>query len=361
MAQTLENPFLRRLIVTAIKQETDDVKTFQLVPEDGQPLSYKSGQFLTFLFAAQGREARRSYSISSSPDRNEALTITVKRVPNGSFSRWFFDRVHQNEVLQTIGASGFFILPEDTALYRQLFFFAAGVGITPVISIIKSALYDHVHLQIVLVYSNRSIAETVFYQELEDLKHRFPERFKIEYIFSTAKDLERAHLNKWLLPALYREHSDGDLDKQLFYICGPFAYRRMVTMSLEELDIPGSKIRKEDFDISKPKLKIMPEDTGAHQVKVQVRGKEWSFTVQYPDSILQASRKAGIAILPYSCETGQCGTCVAQCLSGNIWMSYNEVLTDDEVASGKVLTCVGHPQKGDAVISFDADGQLASR
>jgi len=352
MAQTLENPFLRKLIVTAIKQETDDVKTFQLIPEDGQPLPYKSGQFLTFLFDERGKEVRRSYSISSSPDRNEALTITVKRVPNGSFSRWFFDRVQTNEVLQTIGASGFFTLPEDLTAHRQLFFFAAGVGITPVISIIKTALYDHAHLQIVLAYSNRSITETVFYSELEKLKAAFPERFKIEYLFSTAKDLERAHLNKWLLPALYKEHSDGNLDGQLFYICGPFAYRRMVTMSLEELNIPAAKIKKEDFDVSKPKLKVLPKDTGSHRVSVHIRDKEYSFQVNYPDTILHASRKAGMAVLPYSCETGQCGTCVAQCLSGEVWMSYNEVLTDDEVASGKVLTCVGHPQAGDAVIVF---------
>ncbi|PZF74115.1 ferredoxin--NADP reductase [Taibaiella soli] len=361
MAQTLENPFLRRLIVTAVKQETDDVKTFQLIPEDGKPLPYKSGQFLTFLFSEHGREDRRSYSISSASGHNEALTVTVKRVPNGSFSRWFFDRVKRNDVLQTIGASGFFTLPENIEAHRQLFFFAAGVGITPVISIIKTALCDHIHLQIVLVYSNRSIAETVFYGELEQLKASFPERFKIEYIFSTAKDLERAHLNKWLLPALYQEHSDGELDKQLFYICGPFAYRRMVIMSLEELNIPAAKIKKEDFDVSKPKLRLMPQDTGSHQVRVQVRGKQYSFEVNYPDSILQASRKAQVAILPFSCETGQCGTCVAQCLSGNVWMSYNEVLTDDEIASGKVLTCVGHPQKGDVVLSFDADGQLVSR
>jgi len=360
MAQTLENPFLRRLIVTAVKQETDDVKTFQLVPEDGQPLHYKAGQFLTFLFKKHGKESRRSYSISSSPERNEALTITVKRVPNGSFSRRFFDGVKQDDVLETIGASGFFTLPENVDAHQQLFFFAAGVGITPVISIIKSALYDHLQLQIVLVYSNRSIADTVFYETLEQLKAAFPERFKIEYIFSTAKDLERAHLNKWLLPALYREHSDGDVSAQLFYVCGPFAYRRMVTMSLEELNIPASKIRKEDFDVSKPKLKATPKDTGSHQVLVQVRGEQYSFEVRYPDSILQASRRAGLA-LPYSCETGQCGTCVAQCLSGKVWMSYNEVLTDDEVASGKVLTCVGHPQMGDVVVSFDADGQLVSR
>lgn len=342
---------LKKLVVTGIRQETSDVKTFFLTPEDGKAVTCKAGQFLTFLFREQQLELRRSYSLSSAPELEEPLAITVKRIPNGIFSRILFDNTRTGDVLTSIAPGGFFTLPDNMDAWQQLFFFAAGVGITPVYSIIKTALKNYPHVTVVLLYSNTSITDTVFYEEIEALKSTYKDRFTVEYLFSTAKDLTRARLNKWLLPSIYKAHHKQPASKQLFYTCGPFNYMRMVVLSLEELGISQTQIRKENFDTTKPKPKNTPPDTSTHGVKIHIVNKNYSFPVQYPDTILQTAKKKGIS-LPYSCEVGQCGSCVAQCTSGKVWMSYNEVLTDDEIEQGKVLTCVGHPIGGDVTLDY---------
>lgn len=158
------------LRVVAIVKETSDTKSFVLECTDCT-ITYKAGQFITFIFKGRnGRQVRRSYSISSSPDLNEPLTVTVKRIPNGEFSRMLIDRTREGDILETIGASGFFVLPENTAGLKRIVFMAAGSGITPVFSLIKTILHHHPSLHILLIYSNRSPKNTIFYSQLVDLQ-----------------------------------------------------------------------------------------------------------------------------------------------------------------------------------------------
>lgn len=152
------------LRITRIISETPDTKTFILEPVVGQTIQYKAGQFLTFLFTkANGEEERRNYSISSTPIDNDPLKITVKRIPNGEYSRKLIDTVKEGTELITTGASGFFTLPEEMNAYDQFVFFAAGSGITPVYALIKTVLHDHPSAYIVLIYSNRSVGHSIFY------------------------------------------------------------------------------------------------------------------------------------------------------------------------------------------------------
>jgi len=157
-----DGPQYRKLVITDIKLLTEDVKSFTLQPADGQPFTYKAGQFLTFVFTSAGREERRSYSFSSAPKLGEAPVVTMKRVPNGLFSGHLTDRTHAGDLFTVIDPSGFFTLPEDIFQFRQLFFFAAGIGITPVFSIIKTVLHTQPEISVVLFYSNRSVTDTVF-------------------------------------------------------------------------------------------------------------------------------------------------------------------------------------------------------
>jgi ring-1,2-phenylacetyl-CoA epoxidase subunit PaaE len=232
-----------------------------------------------------------------------------------------------------------------------VFFFAAGIGITPIFSLLKTALYSYPGLQIVLIYSNRNREEVVFYDELVQLQNEFTGRLKIEFLFSSAFDLSRARLSKWLLPTLINEYAIIPRQEILYYLCGPFTYMRMVVIGLEEQGVPDENIRKENFATVTNLPQILPPDTVAHQVRLLMQGNEYHFEVQYPETILRQAKKQGIPI-PYSCEAGQCGSCVALCRQGSVWMSYNEVLTDADIAAGKVLTCTGYPVHGDVLLEI---------
>ncbi len=324
-----------------------DVKTFILEPD--QPIPFEAGQFLTFLFREENGEERRSYSLMNSPAVDEPMAITVKRVANGRYSRPLIDKAVPGDRLLTTGATGQFVLPPDLSKYKQVFFFAAGIGITPVFSIIKTLLHWHPEQEVILIYSNSSQQKAVFYEELLALHKQFPDRFRLELLFSSTPDLTRARLSKWLLPQLLEVYANCAPEEQLFYTCGPFAYMRMVLITLEEAGYRRDQVKRELFDTSMGTRPIQPPDKELHRVTMHLGDRETTFGVQYPQTILRAARSTGIA-LPFSCETGRCGACAMQCVSGKVWMSYNEVLTEKDVAEGKVLTCVGYPVGGDVVL-----------
>lgn len=338
--------------IIQIVEETPDTKSFVLESVDGNELTYQSGQFLTFVFNHyNGEEVRRSYSISSSPGLKEALTITVKRIPNGEFSRWFFDKAQLGDVLTTTGASGLFTLPESVVKYRQYVFIAAGSGITPVFSIIKTLLNTHSSARVILIYSNTSLDTTIFYDSLKALQMEFYERLQIEFLFSRSGDLWRARLSFSLLEMLIKKYVVDALYKTVFYLCGPYDYMQKAIIELKREGVKAENIRKESFLTTKPVVRNRPPDLNAHQVTLRRNDLEFHITVQYPVTILQQAKMQGIE-LPYSCEAGRCGSCAATCKSGKVWMQYNEVLLDEDIEKGRVLTCTGFPIDGDIVLEY---------
>ena len=340
------------VIITAIRPEADGVKTFTVAPEDGKPIPYKAGQFITLVFTHHGREERRSYSISSSPETDASMCFTVKRVDNGAYSRLLVDKARPGDKLYTTGSAGIFTLPGSATGYEQVFFFAAGIGITPISSLIKTLLYTQPDKQAVLIYSNRVQAEAVFYEELNTLAVLFEDRFRVEFLYSTSFNLARARLNKELVPVLLGEYSTTEKEKMLFYLCGPFSYMRMVIFALEEQGIAQSQVRKENFNTNdRAVILTAPADKEPHEVTFKHGHDVISVTCQYPDTLLKAAKKNNIH-LPYSCEVGRCGSCAAICTSGKVWHSYNEVLMDSDIAHGAILTCTGYPVGGDVVIEW---------
>ncbi len=342
----------KSVVITTIRQENIGVKTFTVTCEDGSPVPYQSGQFITFVFTIKGIEERRSYSISSSAELGEPLSFTVKRIENGTYSRLLVDKSEPGDKLQTSGVAGLFRLPQDFSKYQQFFFFAAGIGITPEFSLIKTLLNTHPKTKAVLIFSNRWQESVVFFDEINALQAKFSERFRVEFLYSTSYHLERARLNKALLPVLLKEYSEAPKSAMLFYVCGPYNYMRMVNLALEEQGVESDQIRKENFrPFERPVIKTEPRDQKAYKVTIRRSGAEQTFICQYPDSILEAAKKNGIA-LPYSCEIGRCGSCSGKCVKGKVWMSYDEVLMDTDTALGIVLTCTGHPVGGDVVIEL---------
>lgn len=314
-----------------------DVRIFRFDPF---PFSYKSGQFITFVFRNGKEEIRRSFSLISSPD--EFPAICVKRIPNGVFTRFLFEKVDIGTQLQCVGSNGFFVLPENEEdQNRPIIFFAAGTGIAPVRALIRTALHSGKFGPVYLLFSIRNRNEAYFREELEKLSHEYHGKLMIRYLESGSSRPEEGRLQPLLLEKLLAQ-LPVDLSRALFYLCGPFPYMRMITFVLRTNNIKADQIRSEQFFNDRPNAPAMPPETGKHVVSVHAKNSSIRLEVQYPDTILKAAIRAG-ANIPFSCEYGRCGSCAAKCVSGKVWMFANEVLTDKDLNEGYVLTCTAYP------------------
>ncbi len=344
------NGIPQQVTVVSVHEEVPGVKTFTVAYDDGSSFSYRAGQFITLVFNHTGTEERRSYSISSLPDNPKRLSFTVKRVANGICSRWLTDIVKVGDKLFTTGISGFFCIPDSPDEYKQVIFFGAGIGITPMIPMIQWLLKNRPDAFVTLIYSNRTQPETAFYEQLTLLLRQYPGRLSIEFLYSTSFNLLRARLNKSLTTTLLNEYLRVPASETLFYVCGPTNYMRMVTYALTEYGIDKSRIKKEIFNKDNVGFKASkPDDTDTHTVTISVGNRVFTFATTYPDTILSAAKKNGLS-MPYSCETGLCGSCAAICTSGKMWHAHNEVLTDSDLREGRILTCTATPIDGDVSI-----------
>jgi ferredoxin-NADP reductase len=339
----------KQLVIENIREETRGFKTF--IFREGHGINYQAGQFITLIDQTGLKEIRRSYSITSSPVLQEPLSIAVKRIDNGFFSRNLVDRARVGDKLLTTGAAGFFRLPENINSYSGIFFFAAGSGIAPVYSLLKTVLHLHPEISVFLIYSNQSLHSTAFYDELKRLESKHARQLHIDFLYSSESDLRRARLNRELLLE-FITINQCDREKTIFYTCGPENYMRMIIFLLSEEGFNKNHIKKEDFNPGSKKLvSRLPPDKKNYLIQMDFHGTDYRFPVQYPDSILQSARKIKLN-LPYSCETGKCGSCAAICVSGKVWLSNNEVLTEEDLARGLTLTCTGHPQNGDVILKI---------
>lgn len=346
---------LIRLRITDMKYTPGETLILSFGLPDGAKPVYLAGQFITLVFQVQGRELRRSYSLCSSPDVDEPLSIAIKRVENGEISRLLHHKTAAGDVLMALPPNGVFTYQPQPLVKRTVILFGAGVGITPLFSIIKTALYAEKHSKIVLVYSSRSVDETLFYEELNRLQEQFPDRFRIIYVSSGAKNLMMARLNVFLIEKIVKEYLEYDRQEALFYTCGPVDYMVTCRIKLLELGFDISQIKRETFvlpedevdedDMTEKEVK----DTSAYTVVLKLKGQEHHITVPYDRTILQVALDHHIDI-PYSCRAGICSTCTASCTKGHVRMDYNEVLVDAEIAAGRVLVCTGHPTENETTI-----------
>ena len=328
-----------------IRQPNQNV-TIEFKDVSGNYPSYKAGQFLTLSFLFGEREVRRSYSFSSSPDVDEPLAITVKRVDNGEISRLLHHQTHEGDPILALDPQGLFFYEPEEDVERTLFLFGAGVGITPLFSILKTALTREKNSKVVLVYSNSNPDQTVFTKELKAWEAQYPDRLTIIWIFSNTKNLLKARLNRDFLIEIVKNHVREDVES-LFYTCGPIFYMDLVRFTLLGMGFPDGNIRKETFHFpeeeeDEDEKEEVPVDTTAYAIKLRFQGEEHDLVIPYNKTVLDVGLENKIK-LPYSCKSGMCSTCVSQCTSGEVRMDYNEVLTDREVANGRCLICVSHP------------------
>lgn len=347
----MQQSILHKLKVVDIIQETEQAKTFFLQPLDEWNPVYKPGQYLTLIFFRNGIEKRRSYSLTSD-SHEKLLSITVKRVVNGEFSRYILGHVEIGDTLETIGIGGFFHFAEQLSPQtKQLFFLAAGSGITPVFALINEALQKYPAAEIILLYSNKNENDVIFYKQLQKLQQQYSSRFKIEWLFSNSMSIYTGRLSNYLLNILLSKYVKEPA-YTFFYLCGPFDYMLMINITLLAYGAKAENIFREQFNTLPRIVKPVPPDTNEHTAVLHIANNIYNIRVQYPDTILAAAKKKNI-MLPYSCEAGRCGSCVATCKKGKVWMAYNEVLMDDEIAKGKILVCQSYPVGEDVEIQYE--------
>ncbi len=327
--------------IAAIRDETPDAKTFVLRPTDGQMVPYRAGQFLTFLFKSKGAELRRSYSLSSAPGVDADLAVTVKRVENGEISRYLFDRLHVGNGLRALPPSGRFFLNEDPS--GDLVLIAAGSGITPVFSILKTALFAQPDRRILLIYASRDARSTIFREALDALARQHPDRLTVVY----QRSAEGQRLNNQRLERLVDRQVHGHRANSRVYLCGPSDFMRMARITLLFMGFHDEQIRQEHFVIETPPAP--PRLSVPSRVTLLFRGKPHLLQVPAGQYLLTAALAAGLP-LPYSCRGGRCATCVARCLNGKIAMRINDVLTARDLAEGWVLTCTGYAETAEVTL-----------
>jgi ring-1,2-phenylacetyl-CoA epoxidase subunit PaaE len=342
---------LLQLRVKKIIRETKDTRTIQLDSADGAEVHYEAGQFLTFIFNQGNNEIRRSYSFSSTPGIDEFMAITLKRVVNGQVSRFLIDHISRDYLLTSLEPSGRFIIETNFVLQRQIFFIAAGSGITPIFSLLKKILAEEPLTNIFLIYQNHDEKSIIFRKQLEELVKRHPLQLKwINLLSKPQKNIRvknRAHvatgrLNNFLLEKIINTYLVSDREK-LFYLCGPESMMRMAQFTLKLMGFADEQIRKENFTVGYVPPPPLIADSSAKDVIIHYGQKTYTIKVAYPTNILQAALNNHIQ-LPYSCRGGRCSTCAAKLMKGKVIMSINEVLTEKDLQGGLVLTCVGYAE-----------------
>ncbi|QIY93637.1 2Fe-2S iron-sulfur cluster-binding protein [Streptomyces sp. S1D4-11] len=321
--------------IKRIVQETADTRTYVL----DAPFPYRAGQFLT----VRACGALRSYSMSSSPETDDELMTTVKRVPGGLVSNWMHEHLAPGDVIETTAPAGVFCLRETD---EPLVAFCGGSGITPVLSLVKTALAT-TSRRVRVLSANRDSDSIIFGSALTELTERHPDRFEI-----------RHHLDDqggFITDRQVREFAGVDLDAD-FYLCGPAPFMDLAERALLVHGVDAGQIFAERFAPAVDETPSSPGNAGAAEkegtVSIVLAGKRRSVPRHSDETLLESARRAGL-MPPFSCESGNCGTCIAQVTEGEAKMRVNNALDDDEVTEGWVLTCQGEPVTPDITVIYE--------
>src|SRR5690606_13199783 len=246
---------------------------------------------------------------------DEPYEITVKRVDNGEISRLLHHKTQIGDIIHVMDPQGLFTYEPQVDADRIVFLFAAGVGITPLYSILKTALVGERKSRVVLVYSNSSKDHTLFYNELLELQAQYPDRLKIEFIWSNTKNLLKARLNRDYIIRLLQEHLEESVNS-IYYTCGPLFYMDLCRFTLLGMGVPDEAIKKETFHFPEEEedddeKEEEPVDTTSYHVVIRLNGVNHALTIPYNKTILDVGLEHKLE-LPYSCKSGMCSTCISQ-------------------------------------------------
>jgi len=313
--------------------------------------SFKAGQYITLKTVINETEIRRDYSLSSSP-RSGDLTVTIKEIDNGIFSTYANNHLNSGDSLEVGEPNGRFIFEPQSENANSIIAFAAGSGITPIMSIARTVLETD-DKSVVLIYGNKSPEKTIFYKEILELQSTYLNRFKVQFIYSESNDdgalfgrIDTGNINYVLKNTIQLEPS------QLFYLCGPEGMIKTTTAILSEKGIQDERILFELFTASNvvPANKSINE--GESEITMLVDDEETTLIMPQNQTILEAALANDIDA-PYSCQGGVCSSCICRVTEGSAKMRQNNILTDNEVAEGLVLSCQAEPTSLLIKVDFD--------
>jgi ring-1,2-phenylacetyl-CoA epoxidase subunit PaaE len=350
-----------KLSVATIEPETRDAVaiTFAVPEALAEPFRFAAGQHLTLRADIEGQDVRRSYSICSGVEDGK-LRIAVKRNPGGVFSAWANEMLKAGDALDVLPPLGHFNVPLAAGNRKHYAAFAAGSGITPLLSIVKTTLAAEPQSRFTLFYGNRASGTVMFKEELAALKDTYLTRFNLVHVLSReAQDIELLHgrIDRAKADALLTHWLDLDHVDAVF-VCGPDGMMQAVAEALKARDYPDAKVKIERFATSIPRHEHRPAKVAepGHtecEVTVVLEGVTRTFALEKgKENILDAGLKAGIE-LPYSCKSGVCSTCRAKLTAGEVDMDVNFALEDYEVARGFVLTCQSYPVTDRVAVDYD--------
>jgi ring-1,2-phenylacetyl-CoA epoxidase subunit PaaE len=350
------------LRVKDIRKETADCVSvvFDVPQELQKTFQYQQGQSLTMRTVINNQEIRRTYSICSSPLDKE-WKVAIKKVAGGLFSTFANEELKKGDVLEVMQPIGKFYTPLDAAQQKQYIAFAAGSGITPLLSIIKTTLAAEPNSQFTLVYGNKNRGSIIFFEELEALKNKYLQRFSIVYVLSRERmdaPINSGRITTEKLEDLKKLVNYKKADE--YFICGPSEMIFSVIDFLERQQIEKKKIHFELFTTSgqqqksqvKPIEEIIDGPQSHVTIKLDGRSVDFKLPLNSTISLLDAALAQG-ADLPFACKGGVCCTCKAKLLEGQVSMDVHWGLEDEEVEEGYILTCQSHPLTNKVVVDFD--------
>jgi glycine betaine catabolism B len=344
IAAIVEKELTLRCIATI--DETHDVKTFRFLAEPPTRFTYKAGQFITLKPIINGKPVTRSYSISSTPSRPDILEITVKRVPApvdvpdappGLVSNWLHDHLHAGDSLQTKGIGGKFTCVDHPS--RKLLLISAGSGITPMMAISRWVYDTGADHHIVFFHSARDRQDIIYHRELQLLETRNP-HFRLAISLTRCQDTDwkgfTGRLDEKMVAAIAPDYRERTV-----YVCGPDSFRKGVKSLLASINFPMDNYHEESFGGAK-KPKTEPKEAGKTAIVLMAKSAR-EITTNGGDTLLDLAEAEGIYI-PSSCRSGNCGTCKARKLEGEIEYDGDpKGLDDAEREAGYLLTCIARP------------------
>ena len=354
-------PTFHTLKIADIRKEANDTVSisFDIPSNLIADYSFVSGQYLTLRTTIEGEDLRRSYSLSSAPFENE-WRVAIKKVENGKFSTFANDKLKAGDALEVMTPTGLFQAHLNPNNKKSYLLFAAGSGITPIISIVKSVLKAEPGSDVTLFYGNKNFSSIIFREELEALKNENMEKFRLIHVLSReslGNQIQKGRIDTEKCVALQKAFLANEISNKEnceVFVCGPEEMILAVKSSMEAFGIPKTNIHFELFGTTVKKEKPSVDETKiSANVTIIIDGDETKIALDSDsENILDAAQKAG-ADLPFACKGGVCCTCKAKILEGTARMDVNYALEQDELDAGYILTCQAHPTSEKLVVSFD--------
>lgn len=345
------------LKVREVVNETADAISIHFEQPASGDVPYKPGQFFTVIVDINGKEERRAYSVSSSPHIDLYPAVTVKRVQGGLVSNYLNDNMKAGTELRLMEPMGNFTTDFDSNNERHLVLFGGGSGITPLMSIAKSALDQEPETEVSLIYANQNMDSVIFREQLEEMVLGSLERFHLQHVLETkpeTMDCYQGWLTEEIIKDALTKLPQKPAENTEYFMCGPGPMMDIVEASLDNMGIDKSKVHKESFTAAVDAEEVaeeVSEEIIAREVTIIYDDEEYKYMVEPKETILEKGLDENID-LPFSCQSGLCTACRGKCVSGKVKMTEDEGLSEAELEEGYVLPCVSHPLTSDVVIEI---------